>query len=153
MNTRRRQRWDLSTDTVVENFNAFITNMRLSGKRPLVEIVPEGRSLDQNDMINAVYRQLAEQKPDESFNEIRCYCKLHFGVPIMRRDSEQFRYVYDTAFKPLPYEFKLESMDQWPVTSDMSKKQATEYIDTIIREFSKQGYSLIHPSEASQWPA
>ena len=117
----------------------------------MVEIVPEARSLDQNEMIHALYKQIAEQKPDETFNEIRCFCKLHYGVPIMRRDDDVFRYVYDKAFKPLDYEFKLKAMEQWPVTSKMSKKQGTEYIDTIIREFSKEGYSLIHPSEAASY--
>lgn len=152
MKPSRRQRWDLSSDTVVENFNAFITNMRLAGKRPLVEIVPEARSLDQNDMFYALYQQVAEQKDDESIRDVRRYCKLHFGVPILRASVPGFKSMYDKAIRDhLEYEEKLEAMDFLPVTRLMTKKQGTEYIDTIIREFSKQGYSLIHPSEAATY--
>lgn len=150
MNPKRRQRWDLSTDTVVENFNAFVTNMRLAGKRPLVELVPESRSLDQNDMFYALYTQIAGQKQDESVEEIRCHCKLHFGVPILRRDDPQFREWYNQIILHSDYEIKKKSMRYVPVTSDFSKKQGSEYIDEIIREYSQQGFYLTHPSEASQ---
>ncbi len=140
-------RWDLSSETAIERFLSHVGTLRLSGKRPLVEFVPESRSLDQNEMINGIYRQVASQKTDESFNEIRCQCKLRFGVPILRRDNETFRFVYDTAIKHLSYEFKLVFIDPYPVTSEMSKKQASEYIDEIIREYSQQGLCLVHPSE------
>jgi len=146
-------KWDLSNETMVERFLAHVGTLRLSGKRAVVEFVPESRSLDQNQMIHAVYKQVASQKADESFNDIRCHCKLHHGVPIKRRDDETFLYVYDTAIKHLPYEFKLKFIDAYPVTSDMSKKQASEYIDEIIREYSQQGLCLIHPSEAQSWAA
>lgn len=147
MNPKRRQRWDLSTDTVVENFNAFVTNMRLAGKRPLVEIVPESRTVDQNAMFFALYAQVAAQKQDESVEEIRRYCKLHFGVPILRRDDPQFRDWYNKTLLHSDYEIKKESMRYVPVTSDFSKKQGSEYIDEIIREYSQQGLCLTHPSE------
>jgi pseudouridine-5'-phosphate glycosidase len=140
----------LSSETVKANFDHFIAQMRLNGKRPVVQLVPEKRSLDQNDMIHAIYQQVAQQKQDESFNQIRCHCKLHHGVPILRRDDETFRYVYDTAVKHLPYEFKLVFIDPYPVTSEFNKKQATEYIDEIIREYSQQGLCLVHPSELTQ---
>jgi hypothetical protein len=140
-------RWDLSSETAIERFMAHVGTLRLSGKRVVVEFVPEGRSLDQNEMIHAIYKQVAEQKQDESFRDIRRHCKLHSGVPILRRDQQQFRDFYDTALKHLDYQFKLESMDFVPVTSRMSKKQATEYIDEIIREYSQQGLCLLHPSE------
>lgn len=129
------------------NFLSFITQMRLAGKRPIVEVVPERRSLDQNAMIYALYQQIAEQVEGEQIVDIRRECKLRYGVPIMRAGSEEFRYVYDRAIKPLDYEFKLRAMDWLPVTSKMSKAQATEFIDTVIREYSQRGLSLVHPSE------
>lgn len=140
-------RWDLSSETAIERFMAHVGTLRLHGKRPLVEFVPEGRSLDQNEMIHAIYKQVAEQKQDESFRDIRRHCKLHHGIPILRRDQSAFREFYDKGLKGLDYQFKLESMDFVPVTSRMSKKQASEYIDEIIREYSQQGLCLVHPSE------
>lgn len=148
----RAQRFDLSSETAQSNFLQFVGQMRLAGKRPVFELVPEKRSLDQNDMIHALYQQIASQKQDETFREIRAHCKLHHGVPILRRDSEQFRVKYDRLVKPrFEYQEKLDLMDWFPVTSLMSKTQGTEYIDTLIREFSKQGVSLIHPSEAESY--
>jgi hypothetical protein len=146
----RAHKWDLSSETVKANFDAFISQMRLSGKRPVVALVPESRSLDQNSLIYALYQQIAAQKPDSAIVDIRREAKLHYGVPILRAHSEEFRYVYDKAIKPLEYEFKLRAMDWLPVTSKMAKAQATEFIDTVIREYSQQGLCLVHPSEMTQ---
>lgn len=140
-------RWDLSNETMLERFMAHVGTLRLSGKRPLVEFVPESRSLDQNAMFFVLYTQVAAQKQDESVDEIRCHCKLHFGVPILRRDDEQFRDWYNQTLLHSDYEIKKASMRYVPVTSEFSKKQGSEYIDEIIREYSQQGLCLLHPSE------
>lgn len=120
--------------------------MRLAGKKPVVQLLPEGRSIDQNSMIYALYQQIAQQTED-GIIDIRRECKLHFGVPILRAANEEFRYVYDNAIRPLEYDFKLRAMDWLPVTSKMGRRQATEFIDTVIREYSQRGVSLVHPSE------
>lgn len=143
---RSATRWDLGSDHVLGNFLSFVTQMRLAGKRPIVEVIPERRSLDQNSMIYALYQQIADQS-EEKIVDIRRECKLRYGVPILRAGSDEFRYVYDRAIKPLEYEFKLRAMDWLPVTSRMSKAQATEFIDSVIREYSERGLSLVHPSE------
>jgi hypothetical protein len=146
----RAHKWDLSSETVKANFDNFIAQMRLSGKRPVVQLVPEKRSLDQNAMFYALYQQIAEQKQDESIEDIRRHCKLHHGVPILRGEDQQFREFYDKSLKPLDYEFKLDSMKFVPVTSLFSKDQGSRYIDEIIREYSQQGLCLVHPSEIMQ---
>ena len=140
-------RWDLSSETAIERFMAHVGTLRLSGKRAVVEFVPESRSLGQNSLIYALYQQIASQLPDRAIVDIRREAKLHFGVPIMRAGNDEFRYVYDHAIKPLEYEFKLRAMDWLPVTSKMSKAQGSEFIDTVIREYSQQGLCLVHPSE------
>jgi len=141
------QRWHLHTNEQIEGFNAEIGRLRLAGKKPTVEFVPERRSLHQNDMIRALYRQISEQDTQHTLIEIIRYCKLHYGVPILRADSSKFAELYDKVIKPHDYETKLEMMDLLPVTSTMSKTQGTEFIDSVIMEYSKKGFSLIHPSE------
>lgn len=143
------RRWDLSSETVMQRFMAHVGTLRLSGKRPVVEFVPESRSLDQNSLIYALYQQIASQLPDSAIVDIRRECKLRYGVPILRAHSEEFCYVYDKAIKPLDYEFKLRAMDWLPVTSKMAKAQATEFIETVVREYSQQGLCLLHPSEVA----
>lgn len=143
----KKAKWRIDSDLVWQNFAEHIGQLRLAGKRPEVEIRPDGRTVDQNDMIHALYRQIASQSDDQGFIEVRRYCKLHYGVPMLRAASEVFRYVYDHAIKPLDYEFKLKAMDVLPVTSELGKRDAMEFIDTVIREYSARGFSLVHPSE------
>ena len=94
------------------------------------------RSLDQNALINAAYGDIAKQM-QEPVIDVRRRCKLHYGVPILRAYSEEFRRLYDRVLMPQPYEAKLLLMDYVKVTSDMKKPQATEYIDTLFREHPK----------------
>lgn len=144
----RAMRWDLSTETVQENFLQFVAQMRLTGKRPVFELVKEKRSLDQNSMIYALYQQIAAQAGDQTVNDVRRECKLRYGVPILRVGNEKFKTMYDKAIRDsLTYEEKLEAMDILPVTRLMTKEQGTEFIDTVLREYSKNGYALAHPSE------
>jgi len=143
-------RFDLSTESAMAAFQAFVAQMRLTGKRPVFVQEQEKRSLSQNDMIYALYQQIAEQAQDQSINDIRRECKLRHGAPILRGGNEQFKALYDKTMREvLTYEEKLAAMDILPVTRLMTKEQGTAYIDTIIREYSGQGYFLLHPSEAA----
>jgi len=144
------QRWRLHTETQREHFMADIGRRCLAGQKPVVQFVDESRTLDQNAMFYALYGQVAAQKQDETVLDIKRHCKLVYGVLIVRTGDPEYKYLYDKAIKStLTHEEKLEAMDFWPVTSLMGKKQGSEYIDTIIREYSKQGISLIHPSEVA----
>jgi len=144
----RKIRFDLSTESAITSFLAFVSQHRLSGKKPLFELVPEKRTLSQNDMAFALYTQIAGQAQDQSISDIRRECKLVHGIPILRRDDAGFANLYDKSIRgTLTYEEKLQAMEWFPVTSLMDKPQFTEYLDTIIREYSKNGYSLINPYE------
>jgi len=144
----RKIRFDLSTESAITSFLAFVSQHRLSGKKPIFELVPEKRSLDQNSMFYALYQQIAQQAADQSVNDVRRECKLRHGVPILRAGDAEFKALYDKAIlHALTYEEKLEAMDILPVTRRMSKEQGTEYIDSILREYSRQGYALINPYE------
>jgi hypothetical protein len=97
------------------------------------------RSIDQNALIHAMYADIAKQSDGEGVVDVRRRCKLHYGVPILRAHDEEFRSVYDKMVKPHDYEDKLAIMDFLPVTSRMKKPQATEYIDTVQREYAQRG--------------
>lgn len=144
----RKIRFDLMTESAMDSFHTFVSNMRLAGKRPIFELVPEKRSIDQNSMFYALYQQIAQQAGDQSIQDVRRECKLRYGVPILRAGDSEFKALYDKCIKDaLTYEEKLQAMDILPVTRRMSKEQGTEYIDTILREYSSQGYALISPNE------
>jgi len=146
----RQIRFDLSTESAMTAFMAFVGQMRLTGKRPIFELAKEKRSLDQNALAFAIYTQIAEQVQDQSISDVRRECKLVHGIPILRRDDAEFAELYDKSIKgTLSYEEKLKAMEWFPVTRLFTKAQFTEYLDTMIREYSKQGYFLAHPSEAA----
>lgn len=143
----RALRFDLSTDRAMEGFRDFVARQRLSGKRPVFELVPEKRSLDQNAMSFALYKQIAEQSQDQSIVDIRRQCKLNYGIPILSANDPQFAETWGLIAQTLTYEQQLALMDKIAVTRLMKKPEFSEFLDTVIREYSNQGLCLLHPSE------
>lgn len=103
------------------------------------------RSLDQNALQFKWAQEAAEQRGDMTTEEVRCEWKLHFGVPIMRAENDEFRADYDETVKGLPYHLKLRLMRRYAVTSEMTVKQMTQYLDTVQRECAEQGIRLTDP--------
>ena len=139
---------DCSTDRGWQALSAVRDNALLSGKPFVVQVVGPRRSLDQNAISHALYAQIAGQIEDQTVQEVRAECKLRYGVPILRAGSEEFRAQYDKVIKPHDYPTKLAIMEWLPVTSLMDKAQFSEYLDTVIREFSKVGVSILMPGES-----
>ena len=145
---RSSQEWDITSSQGWDNFAAMRNNMVLGSQRVRVQFVGEKRSSDQNEMFYALYQQISLQKDDESIVDIRRHCKAYYGIPILLAGDPAFAAMYTKGIMHhLTVEEKLEAMDILPVSSRMSKEQGTEYIDTIIREYTKAGYSLTHPDE------
>lgn len=123
------------------------------GKRklPFTVKIEKGakRSLEQNKLQRLWVNEASDQLGDESAEDKRAYCKLHFGVPILRNENEEFRRAYDRVIRPLPYELKLEAMKvplDFPVTRLMTAKQKTAYLDAIYQHFRSQGVVLTEPN-------
>ena len=124
-------------------------NALLAGKPFVVQVVQAKRTLDQNAISHAIYTQIASQLEDQTVQEVRAECKLRFGIPILRAGNPDFKAMYDKAIRDtLFYEEKLKAMEFLPVTRLMSKAQFSEYLDTVIREYSKLGVSILMPGEA-----
>lgn len=108
----------------------------------------QNRSLEQNQMQRLWCREIAEQMGDRTAEDVRGYCKLHLGVPILRAEDEEFCAAYDGLVRPLPYEAKLACMMEpidLPVTRRMKVKQMVAYLDAIQREFASKGIRLTDP--------
>jgi len=109
------------------------------------------RSLEQNRLQRLWMNEISQALGDRTPEEVRGYCKLRFGVPILRESNEAFREKYDRILKPLGYAEKLELMMEpidLPVTRFMNTQQATEYLDRITNHFSEQGIILTLPEAA-----
>lgn len=117
----------------------------------LVTITEQGdeRSAQQNRLQQLWHAEAAQQLRDETAEEKRAYCKLHFGVPILRSD-EAFRAHYDRVIKPMDYQTKLALMMEpfdFPVTRLMTVKQKTEFLDRIYQHYTGLGVQLSHPDD------
>jgi len=103
------------------------------------------RTSDQNRLQWLWAKETAEQFGDRTPTEVQREWKLIYGVPILREDSAEFREIYDSMIKPLPYEGKAKLMQYMPITSEMKVRQMVRYLDTIQREMLQQGVRLTDP--------
>jgi hypothetical protein len=113
----------------------------------VIKRATKNRSLAQNRTQWQWFRD-AGQQGDMTASEQRAYCKLHFGIPILRRDSPEYREKYDQIIRPLEYEKKLILMMEpfdFPVTSAMNVAQHSEFLDKVKEHFEGLGYQLTDP--------
>lgn len=126
----------------------------IAGKKlPFTSTLTDGkhRTTDQNKLQRLWVNEIAAQVGDQSPEEIRGYCKLHMGVPILRNENDAFRREYDLVVRPLPYAVKLKLMMvpfDFGVTRIMTTKQKTLYLDHVHRHFSEKGIVLTNPADA-----
>lgn len=116
---------------------------------PFTAITKDGdkRSQPQNRLQMKWCQEAAEQG-DHTQEEYRAFCKLHFGVPILREDDD-FRAKYDKTMKPLDYETKLSLMAEpfdFPVSRLMQVPQMRRYLDKIYEHFTGLGFQLTDPN-------
>lgn len=119
---------------------------------PLTVSMSKGgkRSLKQNALQRKWVGEIAGQLGDQTLEEVRGYCKLTIGVPILRAENDEFREAYDATVRPLPYELKLKLMMEpfdFAVTRKMNTKQFTAYLDGVHRHFSEKGIALTDPGD------
>ena len=105
-------------------------------KCPKCGYTEKKRSLDQNSISHEWYFQLSKRYPQDDSQGWKRYCKLHFGVPILRADDEEYRVFYDKFIKQYSYEDKLKAMDFLPVTSLMKTIQFSKYLERMKEEWN-----------------
>ena len=93
------------------------------------------------------YMDAARQLGDQTAAEVRAECKVVFGAPILCLHSEAFKASWATLRHRFTHEEVLKFVEQTelPVTSIMTIKQMTEYLDTVQRHYSQQGVRLTDP--------
>jgi hypothetical protein len=107
------------------------------------------RSIDQNSISHAWYAQMAREDRQHDAKEHRRFCKLHYGVPILRAEDAEFRAKYDALVRDrFTYDEKLELMDWFPVTSLMTKPQFSKYLEDVRDQYAKRGIHLEFPQAA-----
>ncbi len=123
--------------------------------KPITVTIEQGlqgkRSTAQNRLQRLWLSEIAsDKKADMTAEEYRAFCKLYFGVPILRNENAAFRAKYDEKVKWRPYQDKLAFMAEpfdFPVTRLMTTKQHKQYLDAIYVHFTSQGFELTDPAE------
>ena len=103
------------------------------------------RSIDQNAISHSWYMQIADELREDSTVDVKCQCKLYFGVPILRAEDADFCEMYDAIIKGRTYEEKLAIMKYLPITSLMTTAQLSQYLDAMQLAYGKRGVSLEFP--------
>lgn len=108
------------------------------------------RSLDYNALSHCWYQQVADELREDDAAGVKAFCKLHFAVPIMRAEDEDFREFYDGGMKrALTYEQKLKAMRFVPVTSLMTQDQFGRYAQEVRDHYAGK-VALEYPPEGEQ---
>lgn len=108
----------------------------------------KGRSLNTNALSHAWYEQVARELREDDARGVKRFCKLHFAIPILRAEDEEFRDSYDRAIKfTMSYEQKLAIMDILPATSLMTTKQISQYMQDMQDHYRTKGVCLEFPPE------
>jgi hypothetical protein len=136
----------IKTDADIEGLARLLRSRKL----PITVTVANGlpKTTQQNRLQRQWCNDVAEQLGDRSAEDVRAFSKLHFGVPILRADSEAYCAAYDSLIRPLAYETKLRYMAvpfDFAVTRAMTTKQLTQYLDAMAAHWRGAGVHLTDP--------
>lgn len=150
--TNKIKRWIKSEDDL-KALKLLISNMQGPFTLTIEKGIREKRSTDQN-RLQRLWINEAEQQGDMTAEEYRAYCKLHFGVPMLRNENDTFLAMYDEKVRdrvpPYTYEQKLEFMAiPWDmhVTRLMTIKQHDKYLNMMHNHFTSLGMILTIPND------
>ncbi len=99
------------------------------------------RSVVQNRLSHVWYQQVGRETGD-SPAEVQAFCKLTFGVPVLRMESEDFARSAEYLIDPLPYEQQLEAMQWLPVTRLLTVQGMTTYLTNMQHYYGRHGIAL-----------
>lgn len=136
----------IQTEAEREEFLRLMLGLKLPFTASWVQ--GRDRTPSQNKLQRLWCNEIAEQLADRTPEEVRGYCKLTMGVPILRAEDEEFCKAYDRVVRPLPYEDKLACMMEpidFPVTRRMKVRQHVAFLDHMHEYWSAKGIRLTDP--------
>jgi hypothetical protein len=142
------------TTWAVRNEQDRATLIRVITKReklPFTASLTSGapRTIEQN-RLQRKWMLEAQEQGDMTAEEYRGFCKLNFGIPILRAENEKFCEAYDRIIRAHSYEEKTELMMvpfDFPVTRIMTTKQKSAYLDKCYLHFTELGFQMTMPGE------
>ena len=94
------------------------------------------RTLPQNAISHRWYALVSRVDKEYDPEEVKCLCKYHKGLPILRADDESYNQICMEVIDPLPYEARIKAMKYFPVTSLFNTEQFTEYLSAVQKNYA-----------------
>lgn len=110
-------------------------------------VIGESRTKAQNRLVHRWFADVSKHFGDTTAEEVKAQCNMQFGVPILRRDDEEWCAEFDSIIRPLGYEMALRAIQVFdiPFTRRMTTAQLSEYMDNMQRHFLGLGVTLTDP--------
>lgn len=135
----------------VDNIDALSRFIAARGSFPITVTITKGasRADAQNRLAQKWNSDISRQLEDQTFEEVRSFNKLLFGIPILREQNEAFCVEYDRVLGQMAHEEKLKAIQTFdlPVTRLLTVKQMTQYMDAVQRYWTEQGFWLTSPDD------
>jgi len=134
----KKQRIIIRDHQAIENITAILTATLELDCNYVCDIKKyvKSRTLPQNAISHAWYSEVAKKEKEYHETEVKCLCKLHIGLNIIRGVDEEYNDLCARHIDILPYEHKLEAMLFFPVTSLFSSEQFTRYLEGVRKNYS-----------------
>ena len=104
------------------------------------------RSGAQNRLSHMWYAALGKMT-GEGKEQIRNYCKWHYGMEILAETDKAFAGFYHHMVNTYTYEQCVKAMQWTQVTSLMNVKQMAEYLNHVDQYAIERGYQLPQPQD------
>jgi len=106
----------------------------------------DARSLSQNALIHKWFGEVSRHFGDMTAVQIKGQCHHRHGLPIKRR-NEQFAWVWKQTGEKLNYEQQCRYLASGTlnISSGMTVKELTEYMDAMKIDYAEQGVFLTDP--------
>lgn len=94
------------------------------------------RSLQQNRLFHSWINQIVMERCEDTMVGVKSNAKLHFFVPILRAEDDEFARVYDLGIRPMEEAVKIEAISIVPVTSRCNVDQMSRGLDAMRMHYS-----------------
>ena len=126
--------WIANSELTWQNLFDHLNAVKTEHKYAIIKVDAGKRTLPQNALKSVWYSDVARNRGDVTAKDVERECKYKYGLPILRRDR-MHEYVFSQAVDPLKYEKRLQVMDCFAVTSIMSVKELSEYLDMMQGDY------------------
>jgi|TARA_R110000824_G_scaffold126951_4_gene286746 hypothetical protein len=135
----------INSDTSELAFIQWVKELRIKHKYITFDYPKIGaeRSLSSNALSHVWYAFADKMLDSHESGDARRYCKLHFGVPMLRGESSQYLQDYNKYLMNFDYEDKIRIMDYWPVTKRMSREQMNRYLTSVQYYFASEHHLVL----------